>query len=281
MILIADGGSTKTTWCLIDKNKQASFFETEGYNPYFVDSEYITRSLQISLPPDMTWEDILEVNYYGAGCFPAKIPVMQSALEAIFKNAAVYVELDLVGAARGLLGDGSGFVAILGTGSNTCLFTEGKIAHYIDSLGYLLGDEGSGCDIGKRLLADYARGYLPKEIEDRFLETYRITPPEVIDRVYSEPLVNRFCADFCTFIGQHIDNNYLHNMVRVSFHSFFNNLVSRYPGYKNYSFNCVGSVGYTFKDILQETATSFNMPFGHIIQSPIEGLATYYTQKII
>lgn len=278
MILVADGGSTKTSWVLIKPDKNIQFFDTEGYNPYFVDSGYIIASLTANIPISLEKKKITQVYFYGAGCFPDKAHILETALAAVFQNSSVSIDLDLVGAAKALLGDSDGFAAILGTGSNTCLFSHGRIVHYIDSLGYFLGDEGSGCDIGKRLLRDYARGYLPENLRDRFFSAYGLQQDEIISMVYSQSLINTYCASFCTFVSANIDNDHIANIVTGSFTDFFRNLVSKYPGYSAYSFNCVGSVGFVFQDILKSTTEKFGMKCGKILQSPIDGLASYYKE---
>lgn len=276
MILIADSGSTKTLWCLIDNHGKEKRFNTEGFNPYFSDQQQIINSLQNNLLAEINADLVLEIYFYGAGCFPDKTYIIEEAIKTLFTKAAVHVELDLLGAARSLLGNTDGFVAILGTGSNSCLFGEGKVVQNIDSLGYLLGDEGSGCYIGKKLLANYLRGYLPPELAALFFDTYRLSVPDIMDSLYVKPFANRFCAGFSLFVGENIEHSFLHKLVADCFDDFFNNLVSNYPNYQNNSFNCVGSVGYNFKNILELSCRKFNMNFGNILQSPMEGLSLYH-----
>lgn len=280
MIIIADGGSTKTNWCLLNETGQKIYFNTEGYNPYFVSSEYIIDSLQKGLPSDLELDKISEVNYYGAGCSTEdKVKIVSDAIGAIFKNAAIHVGHDLLAAARALLGLNKGFAAILGTGTNTGVYDGKEIIHNIDSAAYILGDEGSGCYIGKKLLTDYLRGYMPEVVRERFWDTYKLTPEEVTDYVYTKPLANRFCASFSKFV---YDNNvhaeYSRGIVKSSFVDFFENLVSHYPNYKDYTFNCIGSVGYNFRNVLEETAIEYGMEVGKIIRSPIDDLVLYHVE---
>src|SRR5674476_1558345 len=276
MILIADSGSTKTNWCLIKQNGEQQYFNTEGYNPYFVDSAYIVNSITQNLPEGMSNSEVGKVYYYGAGCFPGKDYILTDAIKAVFNQAKIFIELDLLAAARALLGTGSGFAAILGTGMNTCIYDGQKIAYNIDSLGYILGDEGSGAAIGKKLLSDYIREYMPKEINELFYETFHLDKEDIFDRLYGQPLANCFCADFSKFVSEHIRGIYFYDLVKTSFHELFQNLVSHYPNYKSYSFNCVGTVGYTFKDILWEVTQEFGMQQGKILKSPIDGLVEYH-----
>lgn len=278
MIIIADGGSTKTNWCLIDENLKRVFFNTEGYNPYFVDTEYIINSLRSNLPSNLLSDQVNEVNFYGAGVHnEEKALVLEKALTTVFPKSKINVGHDLLAAARALLANEPGFAAILGTGTNSCVYDGQKVTHNIDSLGYFLGDEGSGSSIGKRLLKDYMRGFMPKGLSEIFYETYKLNYEDIMDKLLNQPLPNRFLASFSKFI---YDNNnfvdYARDVVKESFTMFFENLVSKYPDYQSYSFNCIGSVGYNFRDILREVATEYGMSVGKIIRSPIDELVEYH-----
>lgn len=282
MIIIADGGSTKTNWCLLDDAGKKIYFNTEGYNPYFVGSDYILSSLRSGLPNDLPFPQIKEVNYYGAGVHNAdKAGIVVEAMEQVFPNAKINVGHDLIAAARALLGDQPGFAAILGTGTNTCIYDGEEITHNISSAAYILGDEGSGCYIGKKLLTDYVRGYMPENVREVFWETYKLTPDDVMDHVYTKPLANRFCAGFSKFVYDCTVNiGYSRGLVVNAFDDFFRNLVTRYPDYQQYSFNCIGSVGYNFRNVLEEKAKEYGMPVGRILRSPIDDLVQYHIRKL-
>jgi N-acetylglucosamine kinase-like BadF-type ATPase len=278
MIIIADGGSTKTNWCLVTEEGKKVYFNTEGYNPYFSGTEYIIQSLNESLPTDLEKDEITEVNYYGAGCStPEMRKIVEEAMKAVFTKAKVNIGHDLLAAARALLGNNEGFAAILGTGTNTCIYDGKEVINNIDSGAYILGDEGSGCYIGKKLLTDYLRGYMPEPVRNLFWETFKLTPDDINEQVYTQPRANRFCASFSKFV---YDNNvhieYSRNLVRTSFEDFFRNLVTHYPDYQKYSFNCIGSVGYNFRNVLEEVATENGMVVGSIIRSPIDNLVKYH-----
>ncbi len=280
MKIIADGGSTKTNWCLVNNNGKKIYFNTEGYNPYFISTEGIIASLHNNLPDNLALDEVSEVSYYGAGCSsPEKCQIVSVAMKAVFTKAIVFVGEDLLAASRALLGNERGFAAILGTGTNSCIFNGSEIEYSINSLAYFLGDEGSGSHIGKRILRDYFRGYMPKGLADAFWETYHFTLPEVLDRLYNQPHPNRFLAQFSKFLYE--NNNYLpytREVVTACFESFFGDLVCHYPNYKDFKLNCVGSVGYNFRDVLEEVAHQFEMPFGKIIRSPIDDLVLYHIQ---
>jgi glucosamine kinase len=280
MILVADSGSTKTNWCLLRSDANFRYFDTEGYNPYFVNGTYITESLAKHLPEDIITERITKIYFYGAGCFDDKVGIIEVALQQVFANASIHVGLDLLGSARSVLGDKPGFAAILGTGTNSCLYDGTKITANIDSLGYLLGDEGSGFYIGRKLLGDYIRQYMPAPVRNEFFEMYGLSREEIMERVYSESLPNRFCAGFVQFISASVsDTAYTHQLVKNAFVVFFECLVIQYKNHDQYTFNCTGSIGYIFKDLLSETATAYGMKVGSIIKAPIEGLAIYHSSR--
>ena len=282
MILIADGGSTKTNWCLINEAGRKILFNTEGYNPYFSDEAYIENSLKTTIPEHIETDKIEEVHYYGAGCSTdAKRKIVENAMQRVFVSAKIKIGHDLLASCRALLGDNEGFAAILGTGTNTCIYDGNDIALNIDSLGYFLGDEGSGCYIGKRILADYMKGYMPENLIEKFFQTYALSNEDILDHIYNKPLPNRFCASFSKFVYDFKEGNeeYCNQVVEYAFSAFFENLVVHYPNYKKYKLNCVGSVGYSFRDILSVVADRYEMGIGKIIRSPIDDLVDYHIKK--
>ncbi len=282
MKLIADGGSTKTSWCLTDNADQTVFFQTEGYHPFFVDSEYISKSLKENLPEDIlsVASQVASIYFYSAGGgYSQKTDnVLVEGLKTVFPEAKVVIETDLLAAARALLQHEAGFAGILGTGTNTCIYDGEKVTHNIESLGFLLGDEGSGSYIGKKIIGDYIRGYMPAGVKKQFEEYCPMTIEELFDQLYTKPMANKFCAKFSKFAGDHLHNHeYYYNVVYNSFDDLFKNIVIHYPGYKNYSFNCVGSVAYYFQPILKKVAENHGMKTGAIYKEPMDGLVKFHT----
>ena len=278
MKLVADSGSTNTNWCLLNQNQEIFYFDTEGYNPYFVSTDYIVQSLTSNFPQKISRTAVSNVFFYGAGCFDDKLDIVKNALQKLFLNAEIFVGLDLLGSAKSVLGNKPGFVGILGTGTNSCLYDSNKIIANIDSLGFLIGDEGSGYYIGKKILGDYIREYMPASVREEFYKIYKLTREEIMERLYSEKLPNRFCAGFTKFISESISGtSYTRNLVKQAFIDFFESLVTKYENYQQYTFNCTGSIGFAFKEILSETAALYNMKVGVILKTPIEGLAQYHT----
>ncbi|TGE24927.1 N-acetylglucosamine kinase [Hymenobacter aquaticus] len=280
MILIADGGSTKSSWCQLDETGNRVYFNTEGYNPDFIKTPAIAASLDKNLPETLPRDQVREVHYYGAGVSSSKkADVIAQAMRQIFPNANVTVDHDLLAAARALLGRKPGFAAILGTGTNSCLYDGEKIIYNVDSLGYFLGDEGSGSFIGKRLMRDYLRGLLPDGLQDIFKAEFNLTREDILDRLYNQPLPNRFLASFGKFAYDHNNISYCREIVLQGFETFFENIVLHYPNYQDYTFNCVGSVAYNFRDALTQVARQHGMEVGKIIRSPIDDLVTYHEQE--
>lgn len=278
MILIADGGSTKCNWCQLDEAQNRAYFNTEGYNPDFMDTAAIVASLTRNLPDTLPRDQVREVHFYGAGVSSAqKAEVIAAALRQLFSRAKVTVTEDLLAAARALLGRQPGFAAILGTGTNSCLYDGEKITYNVDSLGYFLGDEGSGSFFGKRLLRDYLRGLLPDGLQEIFKETYSLgSRNDILNQLYNQPLPNRYLASFAKFAYDYNNVSYCRDIVLEGFEAFFHNLVLHYPRYQDYTFNCVGSVGYNFRDVLTQVARGHGMEVGKIIRSPIDDLVSYH-----
>ncbi|OGX91791.1 N-acetylglucosamine kinase [Hymenobacter coccineus] len=277
MILIADGGSTKTTWCLVDAQGTRAFFNTEGYNPEFISTAGIMASLRQNLPAALVTGDVAEVHYYGASVVSAtQVATVADAMGAVFGQARVSVGHDLLAAARALLGRVPGFAAILGTGTNSCIYDGARITHNVDSLGYFLGDEGSGAFIGKRLLRDYLRGLLPADLAEAFRAAYGLDRDEILDRLYNQPFPNRFVASFAKFASDHGDTSYCRALIAEVFEAFFQNIITKYPDYQSQTFNCVGSVAYHFRDALAQAAATHGMAVGKIIRSPIDDLVSYH-----
>ncbi|TGE29123.1 N-acetylglucosamine kinase [Hymenobacter metallicola] len=281
MILIADGGSTKSSWCQLDETGNRVYFNTEGYNPDFMQTPAVAASLDKNLPETLAREEVREVFYYGAGVSSSKkADVIAQAMRQIFPNANVTVDHDLLASARALLGRKPGFAAILGTGTNSCLYDGEKIIYNVDSLGYFLGDEGSGSFIGKRLMRDYLRGLLPDGLQDIFRAEFNLTREDILDRLYNQPLPNRFLASFGKFAYDHNNISYCREIVLQGFETFFENIVLHYPNYQDYTFNCVGSVAYNFRDALTQVARKHGMEVGKIIRSPIDDLVSYHEEAM-
>lgn len=279
MILLADSGASKTDWALVEKGVgAASFHKTAGYNPNYITMSDMQDDIRKSLPVAELAPVVDEIHFYGSGVSAAYAPRVCSALRELFPGAStVESQSDTLGACRALLGDDAGFVAILGTGMNSCIYDGRGMADHIGSLGFIMGDEGSGTHIGKLLLVDYLRRGMPEDAWNIVRTETGLDEDTVIRHIYKEPHPNRFCASMARIAADHFtESPYFESLVRRSFGMFFSDVVVKYQGREGLSFNCVGSVGYFFRDILLEMAESFGMTAGKVIQSPIFGLVEYH-----
>lgn len=284
MILIADGGGTKTSWCYIKTETEKYYFETEGYHPFFVDANYIGQSLKTQLPPKVLEEAaaIPSVFLYsaGGGYADASDGILIAGIGQVFQNAQVVIETDLIAAARALLTHHPGMAAILGTGCNSCVYDGVHITANIESLGFYLGDEGSGAYMGKKLIGDYIRNYMPETISQLFKERFKLSPTELLNAVYQAPAVNTYCASFVPFLKEHLTHPYCDGVVRSALNDFFDNMILRYPNYTQYSFNSVGSIGYYFKEVLLEVVLQKGMVLGKVLPTALEGLVAYHQPEM-
>ncbi len=277
MILIADGGSTKTDWRLIKEGREYKQIQTPGFNPYLLGSEEIEEILWKELQPYIDTNSVNVVYYYGAGCStPVKNMVVETAFEKIFPNATLYVSHDLLAASHALCGDEEGIAAILGTGSNSCYYDGKDIKDNIFSSGYFFGDEGSGAYLGKQLLTAYLHKELPADIEEKFREIYPMSLESILDSVYTKPAPSRFLASFSNFISDNRDHPYIHNLIREAFRAFYKYQVCCYARHKEIPVHFVGSVAYHYRDILSTVGLEFGVKTGKFIKAPIDGLVEYH-----
>ncbi len=276
MIIVADSGSTKTSWAVLKNAEEPKQFSTEGYNPYYVDSEYIRKSITTNFSYQVETNDVKQIYFYGAGCAGGKDEIVKRALNDVFPHASIVIESDLIAAAKSLFGDKDGFVSILGTGTNTGVYSNGEIVNQVNSLGFFMGDEGSGAYLGRKLLSLFARRAMPIELMEALEDDYQLTPNAVVPAFYDAELQNRYSAKFTVFLSNHIEHTYIKKLVKNAFVDFFENIVCLYPNYRSYQLNSIGSIGFTFIDQLKEVAYSYGMNVGKINKSPMEGLIAYH-----
>ena len=276
MHLIADGGSTKTEWILIEGQQVVLRFLTKGFNPNYTDWETITAIISSEFPQDCP-DDVEKINYYGSGCGNEKnCQLVSAALQQRFPTAEIHVAHDLMAAAHGLLGHEKGIACILGTGANSCLYDGKNIVNQAVSLGYLVGDEGSGTHIGKTMLRSYFYGFMPADLRQEFEAYYQLTHKDFIDKLYHFPQPNMYLADFCKFAGEHQNHPYIRKICSDCFNDFIRIFIERYDVCKELNVSFVGSVAYHFQPIMKACIEEKGLHLGKIIQSPADGLIDYY-----
>lgn len=279
MILIAESSSTRTEWAVIEGDSITKRLFTEGINPFFQTRREISRCVRLNLPEDFFRRKFDHVYFYGAGCTTSdKKAVVEASLVAQFKTP-ISVESDLLAAARGLFIQEPGIACILGTGSNSCFYDGNEIIKNVRSAGYILGDEGSGSALGKMFLSDALKELAPKHLTDLFFETFRIDASSAMDSVYRHPFPNRFLATIAFFLAEHLDNEYVSDLLRFNIKNFFERNIKQYD-YKNFPIRFMGSTAMLHVDLIQEIALEYGAHVDVIIDSPMEGLAKYHLANL-
>ncbi|WP_018109075.1 hypothetical protein [Bacteroides propionicifaciens] len=276
MILIAESSSTRTEWAVVDRHQVVNHIYTEGINPFFQSRREISRSIRLNLPEEYFRKKFETVYFYGAGCNSKdKSQIVEASLVAQFKTP-VEVESDLLAAARGLFLDNPGIACILGTGSNSCFYDGNKIVKNVTSGGYILGDEGSGAVLGKYFLSDVLKEVAPKELIELFYDTFRITPAMAMESVYQMPFPNRFLATVAYFLSEHMDDDYVYNMVECNLERFFERNITQYD-YQAYPIRMMGSSAVLFRAVINNIAEKFGAKVDKIDESAIHGLVEYHS----
>ena len=280
MILIADCGSTKIDWCILKGDKLVKQFFTTGVNALLMPEDKIRATFETELKPQVEGSEIFEVYYYGAGCLSEEIcsNVSRSIASVIPSATTISVNSDLLAAARALCGRNPGIACILGTGSNSCYYDGEKICDNVSPLGYILGDEGSGAVLGKLLVGDVLKKQLPAELCEKFLKQFNLDRMKIIENVYKKPAPTRFLASLSPFLIQNIEEPAIHRLVLNAFKSFFVRNIENYANFKEVPVSFVGSVGFYYREVLDEAAKALDITIGTVIKSPMEGLLKYHSK---
>ena len=275
--LIADSGATKAEWCLLQGKKNKSIF-TQGISPYFFDTAQITNILEKELLPSLKGIKVDEVYYYGTGCInPNNNQIVKRSIKNVFKELTrVEVTHDVMAAARALYADDKGVACILGTGSSSCYYNGKKIAVNKPGLGYVLGDEGSGAYLGKKVLQYYLYNTFDEELTGRFNIKYKTNNTEILENVYKKPLANRYLASFTPFLSENRGHYMIENIIEDALNDFFFHHICKFRESWTLPVSFVGGVSYYFQDVLKELCRSYEFTMGKILKNPMEGLAVYH-----
>lgn len=276
MKLIADSGSTKTDWRIIDDNDNINQVKSDGINPYYVPKNQIFESIKAALRayPKGSFKTIY---FYGAGCSSEKNKtIIDTCFRELYPDARVEINHDLLAAARALCGTEQGIACILGTGANSCRYDGDSIVENVMSLGYLLGDEGSGNHIGRQLLTHYLKDELSENLRQKFDKRFNFKPQDILQNIYQNELPAKFLAGFSKFVFQNIKDPYLYQLVFDSFKTFLTLNVLRYEGHKDLPIHFTGSVAFYYSNILRQAGTDLGLNIRHIVEGPIAGLTLYH-----
>ncbi len=278
MLLLADSGSTKTDWVVVDDFGETRRFQSSGINPFFRTTADIAAELKEVFHGEHL--PLEHIYFYGAGVVnEEKADVVLEALQIQFGDCAIDVAGDMLGAARAVCGRRAGIVCILGTGSNASYYDGEEVGRGIPPMGYILGDEGSGAVIGKQLLGDYFKGVMPADLREKFYATFQVEKDAVLEAVYRGERPNQYLASFAHFLTDEAESDYCINLVRTQFKAFVQRNVAQLPEAKDLTVNFVGSVAFHFQTILVEELNKEGLIAGRIIKEPIEGLLAYHQIK--
>ena len=275
--LIADSGATKAEWCLLDGRRKKMIF-TQGISPYFLTAEQIQALLLKELCPFLKKISIDEVHYYGTGMRnPKNVSMLKKCLQKIFVNGDIEVSDDMLAAARGLAGNKKVMACNLGTGSFCCYYDGKKIAKRSPGIGYILGDEGSGAYLGKKVIQYYLYNIFDSELRNKFNRKYSTQPVDILENVYRKPLANRYMAGFSLFLSDNRGHYMIENIIEDGLNDFFFNHLLKYKETSSLPVSFVGGVAYGFRDKIKELCDTYEFQLGKIIRNPMEGLIEFHS----
>jgi N-acetylglucosamine kinase-like BadF-type ATPase len=279
VILIADSGATKAEWCLVNGKKKETVF-TQGISPYFLSTAAIADMVQKEVVSVLSKVPIDKVFFYGTGCSnPQNALSVKKALKKVLPSSSIIVNTDLMAAARAVCGDEKGIACILGTGSNSCYYNGKKIVKNSPGIGYVLGDEGSGAYLGKKVVQHFMYNTFDEDLRVRFDAKFVTTPVEILDNVYKQPFPNRYLATFTLFLAENRGHYMVENIIEDGLNDFFFQHLNKYNEVWKYPVNFVGSVADGFKDVIRTLCSSHEFELGTILKNPMQGLVKYHSEN--
>lgn len=277
MILLADSGSTKTDWVLLDNGTEIRSIRTQGLNPYFVHTDDVVSILSKQMLQQINVSHVKSIYFYGAGCSSEeKKKVIGNALDRLFPESENMVAHDMLAAARALFGNDPGIACILGTGSNSCVYDGSKITRSLFSLGYMFGDEGSGAHLGKTFIAAYLKKTAPQDVMDAFFYDYKLTDEEILTNIYRKANPNRFLASFTHFLKKNETHPFISSLVFNCFDAFFREQIMKYPEKGAFPIGSIGSVAFHFQELFKAAANKSGLQTNLFQVSPMEGLIRFH-----
>ncbi len=279
-ILIADSGSTKTDWLLVANGEPLAQFQSAGMNPFYQSREEIDTVLENEVLPKLP-TDAQEIFFYGAGCADEHTskPIKDGLAKVMRSASRVQVASDMLGAARALCGTEPGIACILGTGANNAFYNGREIVRSIGSLGFWLGDEGSGSYLGKTLVVHFLQNELPSDLHVLFAHAYpAIERLSVLEHAYRKPFPNRYFAAFSEFLTHNLQHPFIQNLASTAFDLFVEKYILKHKDVEKYPVHFTGSIAFYYQTILKESVRRHGILAGRILKSPLTGLAEYHLQ---
>lgn len=276
-ILIADSGSTKTEWVLVNQEGQ-EFFKSDGLNPYFRTHGQLSEAIKNGVKNSLKNTQVDEIFFYGSGSGnESRKAILQNAIRENFPESEIHIESDMLGAAIACFGKKEGVACIMGTGSNSCVYDGEKIVKSIPSLGFVFGDEGSGGYFGKRILNAYYYKTMPEDLRNALEETSDMSLESVLHMIYEEPQANRFVASFSKILGDYRDHPFIKNMVRKGFEAFADKQLGYFQESKEKEIGFVGSIASVYQEILEEVLSERGMDLSIVVRKPLDRLVDFHT----
>lgn len=278
MFIVVESGATKTAWRAIGDDGSVRAVETAGLSPTCLDVEHTQDIIRQAIPQlNPEGRLINEIFFYGAGLVsPESCAPIEDMLQMWCPTAAVHFYSDILAAARALFGDGTGIVAIMGTGSNSCLYENGAVTKNIRPGGYILGDEGSGVALGRAFLADLIKGLIPESVEDDFNKEFGLDYPQIVRKVYKEQAASAFMASLAPFVLSHKEDRHICGLIEDCLEAFVKRALARYSAANA---GVVGSFGCACEDMLRRIGQEHGLEFVKFIKSPIDELVTYHRSR--
>lgn len=277
--LVADSGSTKTEWRLMS-GKDRSVFHSQGMSPYFLNGLQIEEIVRAELLPQLGDVQPEEVFFYGTGCSNEKnVAMVKASLQKVWPGANISVDHDLMAAARALCGHEPGVASILGTGSNSGYYDGKNIVKNNPGLGFILGDEGSGAFLGKKVVQYYLYHTFDDEMRFRFEEKFKVNKDQILENVYRKPLPNRYLASFTPFLSENRDHYMIENILEDGLNEFFFNHIYKYSESWTVPLHFTGSVAWHFRDILEELCDLYELQLGKVLKNPMDGLTQFHEEE--
>jgi N-acetylglucosamine kinase-like BadF-type ATPase len=276
VMLIADSGATKCEWCLLENGKTKRI-HTQGISPYFLGAEQIFDLLSKSLLPKLKNAAITHLYFYGTGLKNTEnVTIIKKVLKKAFPGIKIEVQTDMLAAARALCGDQKGIACILGTGSNACYYSGKKIMKNSPGIGYILGDEGSGAYLGKKVIQYYLYQTFDEELRARFDKRFLTSPQEILEKVYKQPLANRYLASFAIFLAENRGHYMIENIIEDGLNDFFFTHLYKFRESWTLPIHFIGSIAFGFRDVLKELCATYELEIGKVLKAPMAGLIEYH-----